>query len=394
MIARVVTDSRQAGPGSLFVALPGERTDGVRFVPEAFRARRRRCDRARRASRLPGPRSCVASTGDALLRLAAAERRSPSATCVGITGANGKTSTKDMAAAVLSRRHPHPREPGLVQQRDRSADDAARRAAGHRGGGRRARGASQGRRRRCCARSRGPTSSSSRTSASRTSRSSDRGRRSWRPRRSRSTRSPAGGWAVLNADDPVVAGYRSRCRRPGRDVRLCMPSADVRARRGRRSAPTAIAPVRRDRRMTHRAPVTPRGRRASTWWRTPWRRRRWVASSGCRSTTAPRRSASARVSRWRMETFTTADGVRVVNDAYNANPESMAAALKAARVMARDGAADRRCSVTWRSSARSPTRSTSASATSPPGSGRSARHRGGAGRPIACRGGPRRRGAR
>jgi UDP-N-acetylmuramoyl-tripeptide--D-alanyl-D-alanine ligase len=38
-----------------------------------------------------------------------------------------------------------------------------------------------------------------------------------------------------------------------------------------------------------------------------------------------------------METFTTADGVHVVNDAYNANPESMAAALRSARWMARKG---------------------------------------------------------
>jgi UDP-N-acetylmuramoyl-tripeptide--D-alanyl-D-alanine ligase len=45
----------------------------------------------------------------------------------------------------------------------------------------------------------------------------------------------------------------------------------------------------------------------------------------------------ARGPAWRMETFTTADGVRVVNDAYNANPESMAAGLKAARWMARGG---------------------------------------------------------
>jgi UDP-N-acetylmuramoyl-tripeptide--D-alanyl-D-alanine ligase len=45
----------------------------------------------------------------------------------------------------------------------------------------------------------------------------------------------------------------------------------------------------------------------------------------------------ARVSGWRMETFETADGVRVVNDAYNANPTSMAAALKAARWMSRGG---------------------------------------------------------
>jgi len=44
--------------------------------------------------------------------------------------------------------------------------------------------------------------------------------------------------------------------------------------------------------------------------------------------------AHARVTRWRMESFTTPDGVRVVNDAYNANPESMAAALRTTRWMA------------------------------------------------------------
>jgi UDP-N-acetylmuramoyl-tripeptide--D-alanyl-D-alanine ligase len=42
----------------------------------------------------------------------------------------------------------------------------------------------------------------------------------------------------------------------------------------------------------------------------------------------------AAISRWRMETSTTGAGVVVINDAYNANPESMAAALKAARRMA------------------------------------------------------------
>ena len=44
--------------------------------------------------------------------------------------------------------------------------------------------------------------------------------------------------------------------------------------------------------------------------------------------------AGAGVSRWRMETFTTASGVVVLNDAYNANPESTAAALRTARWMA------------------------------------------------------------
>ena len=52
--------------------------------------------------------------------------------------------------------------------------------------------------------------------------------------------------------------------------------------------------------------------------------------------TAAAAVSTATVSHWRMETFTTAEGVRVVNDAYNANPESVAAALKAARWMARD----------------------------------------------------------
>ena len=46
--------------------------------------------------------------------------------------------------------------------------------------------------------------------------------------------------------------------------------------------------------------------------------------------------ARAPITRWRMETIDTPAGVRIVNDAYNANPESMAAALKTARWMAGD----------------------------------------------------------
>ena len=49
----------------------------------------------------------------------------------------------------------------------------------------------------------------------------------------------------------------------------------------------------------------------------------------------------AGVAHWRMETSTGASGIVIVNDAYNANPESMAAALKTARWMARDDAAGR-----------------------------------------------------
>ena len=35
-ISQVVIDSREAGPGSLFVALPGEQTDGHHYVAHAF----------------------------------------------------------------------------------------------------------------------------------------------------------------------------------------------------------------------------------------------------------------------------------------------------------------------------------------------------------------------
>ena len=46
---------------------------------------------------------------------------------------------------------------------------------------------------------------------------------------------------------------------------------------------------------------------------------------------------TARVSPWRMESFETTGGIRVLNDAYNANPESVAAALRTARWMAGSG---------------------------------------------------------
>jgi UDP-N-acetylmuramyl pentapeptide synthase len=82
----------------------------------------------------------------------------------------------------------------------------------------------------------------------------------------------------------------------------------------------------------------------------------------------------AGVTRWRMETFTGASGIVVVNDAYNANPESMAAALKSARWMAKVGVWSR-CSDTWPSSGRSRSRSTRAWGAGRPDRRRAADHR-------------------
>lgn len=62
-------------------------------------------------------------------------------------------------------------------------------------------------------------------------------------------------------------------------------------------------------------------------------------------------SGAGTLSRWRMEVTERADGVTIVNDAYNANPESMRAALRALAAMGgsarADGDARGRCSVPW-----------------------------------------------
>ena len=124
--------SRRAGPGALFVAMRGERRDGHDFVTDALSrgavaalVHREVAGGAGRRRRRPGARATGAGRGRA--------RRMPGATVIGITGANGKTSTKDLAAAILSDGVPDTREPGVVQQRGRAPPHAARSAGGDRG---------------------------------------------------------------------------------------------------------------------------------------------------------------------------------------------------------------------------------------------------------------------
>jgi UDP-N-acetylmuramoyl-tripeptide--D-alanyl-D-alanine ligase len=101
-------DSRTVQPGNLFVALPGERTDGHRFLEAAVAAGAaallvsRPLDAA--AIRALGPVSVV-RVPDALLGLqaiGAAWRTRFHPLVIGITGSVAKTSTKDATAAVLS----------------------------------------------------------------------------------------------------------------------------------------------------------------------------------------------------------------------------------------------------------------------------------------------------
>ncbi len=114
-IARVVVDSRAAGPGDLFVAVPGERVDGHAFVGEALA----RGAVAALVSRLPeaagpppGALILVDDTVAALGRLAAYHRERFAVEVVGVTGSVGKTTTKELAAAVLGQRYRVLRSPG------------------------------------------------------------------------------------------------------------------------------------------------------------------------------------------------------------------------------------------------------------------------------------------
>ena len=101
---RVIHDSRLVQEGDLFIALKGERTDGHRFLKEAFS--RGACG-AIVSDRKAVPEAakniiCVEEPLRALWALAAAWRREHPAAFVGVTGSCGKTTTKAFLAHLLA----------------------------------------------------------------------------------------------------------------------------------------------------------------------------------------------------------------------------------------------------------------------------------------------------
>ncbi|HTD47527.1 MAG TPA: UDP-N-acetylmuramoyl-tripeptide--D-alanyl-D-alanine ligase, partial [bacterium] len=98
-------DSRALAPGMLFVALPGTQTDGHAFVQEAFRRGAGAALVARLPKEVPSGAAIIRApdTLRAFHRLARAMRDRGRLVVVGITGSVGKTSTKEMAAAVAAR---------------------------------------------------------------------------------------------------------------------------------------------------------------------------------------------------------------------------------------------------------------------------------------------------
>jgi UDP-N-acetylmuramoyl-tripeptide--D-alanyl-D-alanine ligase len=331
----VAVDSRKAGPGDLFFALAGERVDGHRFVEDAAsRGAVAAVVRADRAPAGPGPSLIqVSDPGEALQDLARDERVGMAATVIGVTGSTGKTCTKDFIAAVLGSRLRVVRSPasfnnevGLPLTMLSAADDTEVLVCemGARG---------PGQIRLLCdiARPRLGVVTNVGVAHMEVFGSPDalRAAKAELPEAL-----PDDGVAVLNADDPVVRGYAARTR-----ARVVLfgtkPEASVRAERIGLETGDAAATFDL---------VTPDGR-ARVKLAVPGEHMVpnavAAAAVGWALGISPAEAAAAlgraEVSSGRMETFETPDGLRVVNDTYNANPTSMAAALRAARWMAGSG---------------------------------------------------------
>jgi UDP-N-acetylmuramoyl-tripeptide--D-alanyl-D-alanine ligase len=99
----VTFDSREVGPGDLFVAMPGTVHDGHKFVDAAFKAGGAGVVVSQPVN---GPHVLVDDTFAALQALGRASRERSRATIIGVTGSVGKTSTKEALYAALDRNRP------------------------------------------------------------------------------------------------------------------------------------------------------------------------------------------------------------------------------------------------------------------------------------------------
>ncbi|HSL12084.1 MAG TPA: UDP-N-acetylmuramoyl-tripeptide--D-alanyl-D-alanine ligase [Actinomycetota bacterium] len=331
VVRSVAIDSREVLDGDLFVALPGERTDGVTFVVDAF-DRGAAAAMVPTASKVDAPVVVVGSTNEALLRLATDERRRIDATVVAITGANGKTTTKDLTAAVAATRfgvHASPRsfnnEIGVPVTLLTAPPDTevvvAELGARHVGDVA-----------ELCAVTRPHIAVVTNVGVAHMAIFG-----SWE-KIVEASAEPVEALgvddvAVLNVDDPVVATYASRA--AGRVVRFGRTAdADVRASDVTLDVDGAASFV-----------VSADGRSVDVRLGVPGEHmvaNALAAIAVGRELGVPLADAASAVratpaSPWRMETFAGDGGIRVVNDAYNANPESTAAALRTARWIAGDG---------------------------------------------------------
>ena len=107
LVRGVATDSRKVKNGDIFVALRGQQVDGHDFLQKAVELGAAALLVAHQLDTVPEvvPVIQVANTLQALQELAAYNRLQTDIPVVAVTGSNGKTSTKDMIAAVLQTRY-------------------------------------------------------------------------------------------------------------------------------------------------------------------------------------------------------------------------------------------------------------------------------------------------
>jgi UDP-N-acetylmuramoyl-tripeptide--D-alanyl-D-alanine ligase len=332
---KVTVDSRAVAPGDLFVAVPGERVDGHDFLGAAAAAGAVAALSTRPDDALP----CVVVDEPvaALGRLAAAVHARLAAgglTTLGITGSSGKTSTKDLLGQVLATAGPTVSPPGSYNNdiglplTVLDADEDTRFLVlemGSRGRGHIA---------RLCRVARPDVGVVLNVGSAHLGEfGSADGIAVAKGELVEAL--PAEGTAVLNADDPRVIGMAPRTRARvvttgvgGRDG----STADVRAEdvvldeAGRAGFTLVTGGVRAAVRLqvvgAHQVANALSAAGAA------------LAAGMTPGDVAAALSAAVPRSRWRMEVTRRDDGVTVVNDAYNANPESMRAALAALAGMA------------------------------------------------------------
>lgn len=98
-VTGVEIDSRRVKAGDLFVAIPGEKVDGHKFIPDVLK--KGAYALSQQSPDVDGAYILVEDTVTAMKRLARFYRNSLDIKVVGITGSVGKTSTKEMIASVL-----------------------------------------------------------------------------------------------------------------------------------------------------------------------------------------------------------------------------------------------------------------------------------------------------
>ncbi|HEU4676297.1 MAG TPA: UDP-N-acetylmuramoyl-tripeptide--D-alanyl-D-alanine ligase [Motilibacteraceae bacterium] len=319
-------DSRSVQPGGLFVAVPGEHVDGHDFARGAVDAGAAAALVAR-ADLDVAPAVRAEDTVAALQALGAAvrDRVAEGTLVVGITGSSGKTSTKDLLAAVLetagetvATAGSYNNELGLPLTLTRVTPTTRHlvleMGARH-----------LGNIRELCELARPTVGVVLNVGSAHVGEFGSR--EAIAQTKGELVESlPAHGVAVLNADDPLV---RAMAARTAARVVLVgeSPEADVRAEN-----------VRLDGAARATFDLVTGGGRAEVRLRLHGEHHVANALSVAAvaleaglslEDTAAALSAAAPRSRWRMEVVERNDGVTVVNDAYNANPESMRAGLKA-----------------------------------------------------------------